>query len=915
MQLTHSKIYLFVVALAFVATSIALQPPFFNSNKQGNGEGMEEDISGRISWMQKMLGNPYTNEAPFGMRNKELAFAATLPLSKENLSKADYGIWVQRGPGNVGGRTRAIGIDKTNENILIAGASSGGMWRSMDRGISWQRMSADTDYIPATCIAQDPRPGKTNNWYVGTGELYGSALPGGYIYGYGIRKSSDGGVTWQRMTNTFSPNPVFDNSFDFVHRIVVNPAIDSLDVVFAATFDGIYRSNDGGKTWNRRRGGNTGGSSYWTDVAITKTGVIYAALSNGGHGGVWRSINNGLTWTNITPPFYTINTERIVMCMAPSDENQIYFTAYTPGSGKQCFNFNGTEEWNSLWKYTYKEGDGTGNGGTWEDRSVNIPFGFAGDFGQFITQRGYSIHIDVKPDNPDVVFLGGTNLYRSTDGFKTSTKTVQVGGYDKGTVRPDYQMYPNHHPDQHGVIFFPSHPNQALSVDDGGIQYTENCVEENLQWTSLNNGYVTTQFYTVAIDHTTTSSVLMGGLQDNGTQLTTDGDYTKPWTMPYSSDGSFCFVGAGATEYYVSIQEGRVYRIKLDAQNKLSQMARLDRKGLNRSKYQFINPFTVDRNEWKRIYIPNGNALWRNNDVSVIPMHPTIDSNAVTTGWEELTNARLPDSTDEITAITSSLSHPDVIYYGSMRGKLFRIKGASVGDPMVENITGINFPTGYINCIATHPTDTNKLYCVFSNYGILSVFYSDNGGTSWNAISGNLEQNINGSGNGPSCRWFTVVPLADSTLYFVGTSTGLFATSNINGMNTVWSRQGPNSIGLNVVTMMDYRSTDNMLAVSTYGAGAFTAIVSSKNRTSVTDKNKEISVKIYPNPATDFIHIELPNNMTLYSYDIYNLKGQLVSSKQHELSQTISIQELKRGIYILRLFIGDAVVTKKICIK
>lgn len=879
------------------------------------GDGMETNLTGRASWEMNMLADPNTHRIPERIRNLEIGYSATLPAKPLWHQKSDYGIWVQRGPGNIGGRSRAICIDKNNENILIAGAASGGLWRSEDQGTSWYRTSSDTDFVPATSIVQDTRLGKTQTWYAGSGEIYGSALPGGYIYGYGVRKSTDGGLNWKRLGTTFSNNPQFDITFDFVHRLAINTAIDSLDVVFAATYDGIFRSVDGGQSWSRRRGGSASGASLWSDVVVTKTGVVYAALSAGGHGGIWRSTNNGFTFVNITPAWYTQNCSRIVIGLAPSDENQLYFVAHTPGTGKKSTNFRGDEEWNSLWKYTYKSGDGTGNGGEWEDRSVNIPNNFPGDFGQFITQQGYSMHVDVKPDNPDVVFLGGTNLYRSTDGFKTSNAITQVGGYAVGTKRPGYKEYPNHHPDQHGVVFFPSNSSKALSVDDGGIQLTQNCLAEPLLWTSLNNGFVTTQFYTVAIDHSTTSPILMGGLQDNGTQFTASSDYRQPWVMPYSSDGSFCFIGTNASEYYISTQEGRVARLLLNSEYKLDQMARLDPKGGNRKKYQFINPFTPDRNEWKRLYIPNGNVLWRNHDVTQIPLHPEIDSNAVTTGWEELIQARLPDSTDEITAITSSLSQPDLIYYGTQKGQLFKLAHASDSNPVAVNIRGSNFPNGYINCIATDPTDSNKLYCVFSNYAILSVFYSNNGGSSWTAISGNLEQNANGSGYGPSCRWFTVAPLPDSTLYFVGTSTGLFATSKLDGMNTVWSRQGPRSIGYNVVTMMDYRSTDHTLAVATYGAGAFTAQLAARDHTSLKENELLKDLQIYPNPATDFIALDIADTKAWIRTEIYTLSGQNVLTNETGHNRRIEIGNLNKGIYLVRIHVGNAVACKKILVQ
>jgi hypothetical protein len=274
-------------------------------------------------------------------------------------------------------------------------------------------------FVNVTCITQDKRKGKEKIWYAGTGEYYGGSVPGQYFTGNGLLKSTDGGKTWIRLKSTNSNNVTFDLAFDFNHKVAINNAIDSLDVVFIANYGCIYRSLNGGTTWSIRRGGLTQASA-WTDVAVTSSGIVYATLSGGGNNpGVWRSKDNGTTWTNITPSFLAGSTGRIVIGVAPSDENQVYFAANTPNFGKQSTRFDGGVEWNSLWKYTYVSGDGNSTGGQWEDRSANIP-ALGGAFGNYISQGGYCLDVQVKPDNPDVVFLGGTNLYRSDDGFKST---------------------------------------------------------------------------------------------------------------------------------------------------------------------------------------------------------------------------------------------------------------------------------------------------------------------------------------------------------------------------------------------------------------------------------------------------------------------------------------------------------------
>src|SRR6185312_12619968 len=107
-------------------------------------------------------------------------------------------------------------------------------------------------------------------------------------------------------------------------------------------------------------------------------------------------------------------------------------------------------------------------------------------------------------------------------------------------------------------------------------------------------------------------------------------------------------------------------------------------------------------------------------------------------------------------------------------------------------------PKGNVNCIAIDPDDANKAILVFSNYAVISLYYTINGGTSWTNISSNLEQTANGGGNGPSCRWAAVMPVDKGHTYFVATSTGLYSTDTLTGNTTVWTHQSPDGIGYTV---------------------------------------------------------------------------------------------------------------------
>ncbi len=901
---------IFVFCLAINAGIYVL---FFSKNKNKEYvEAMEENLPARIKWNNAMLADPITGKTPNNIREKELAFSATLPIN-QGLGKS-FGWWESRGPYNVGGRARTLVIDKNNENILTIGATNGGIWRSTSGGSYWFETTVSPESGNITSIVQDSRVGKSNIWYAGTGELYGGSLPGAFNSGNGIYKSTDGGLNWNKLTS-INPSPgSISSDWSVIHRIALKPTTDSSELIFVATFNGIYRSLDGGKTWQKRRGTGTSGYSYYTDVVVTPSGIVYATLSGGGsHQGVWRSEDNGQTWINISPSWFSATSNRIVIGVSPSDEKQIYFASNTPNTGKKSLFFDGREEWNSLWKYTYISGNGSGTGGNWEDRSANLP-AFGGAFGDFISQSGYCLDVRVKPDNPNVVFLGGTNLYRSTDGFATNTNTTWVGGYGVNSTFPDYTQYENQHPDQHNVIFYPSNPSKMISLHDGGISKTDDCLASTINWNSLNNGYITSQFYTVAMDEKSTSNILIGGLQDNGTFYTNSANAYSPWVMPGKGDGSYCFVKPMSTsEYYMSSQEGKIYRMILNANGAMQQMGRIDPRGVSKSKYQFINPFTPDANNWNKLFVPAGDVIWRNDSVSQIPLITYRDSVTTSLNWHCLDSTKLADPTDEITSILSSNLQTEVLYYATMKGKLYRLRNASANTSNPETISGTNFPNGYINCIVQHPTDSNKLYVVFTNYGVLSIFYSDNAGINWTAISGNLEENANGFGNGPSCRWLTIVPVQDSIIYFVGTSTGMYATKTLNGSQTIWTKQAPTSIGNNLVMMMKYRPTDGLMVAATFGQGIFSAKINSViDNTSVNEISKK-SINIYPNPATTEISIDMPDEINAESiFFISDAKGNSVKQGAFEkYDRRVNISSLANGIYILSIQSGTKKYSKK----
>jgi hypothetical protein len=860
-----NKRLLNAVAIAMVVTCVAATLRFATpadidaQEHEAFGAAMttdgEAEAEGRAAYEWTFLHDPATGKIPRNVRYRELQFAANLPNdgSGNFVAGRTTGAlaWQSRGPWNVGGRTRALAIDVSNPNVLIAGTASGGMWRSTDAGATWTRTNLANKCQSVTCVAQDTRAGRTNTWYFGSGEAYGASASGSgaYYLGNGIYKSTDGGVSWSVLpsTNTGALGS-YDIWSDLIWNIVTDKADMSRDVVYAAAASGIYRTTDGGSTWALVKGGD----SYFTDVAITSTGVVYASLSSdGSQKGLFRS-TDGVTYTDITPDSFPLVYNRIKIGISPSHEEQVYFLGNTPGYGQPDTAYTGGQvEWNSLWRYTYKSGDGSDTGGVWENLSNNLPTS-GGPFDKFTSQGSYNLVVKVKPDDTSVVFIGGTNLYRSTSGFRDATHTTFMGGYKEGATLPIVKLYANHHPDQHELVFSAADPTKMISGNDGGIFRTDNNMAASVSWTSLNNGYVTSMFYTCAIDHATTNDVIIGGAQDNGSWYTNSASGTVPWVTPRGGDGSYCAIADNGAAYYFSIQNGKMMRAKLNSAGGVDSFARIDPIGGRR--YQFINPYIIDPNDNNIMYLSAGGRVWRNNNLSGIPYAGNWDS--ISTNWTPI-----PDSMPAslvISALAVSKYPANKLFLGTNTRRLFRMDNANSGLPTKVDIgpssfSGL-FPNGNISCVAVDPTDADKILVVFSNYNVYSLFYTENGGTNWRRVAGNLEATTTGAGDGPSCRWATIMPVTGGTVYLVGTSVGLFATTELRGDSTTWVQQGVNTIGNAVITMIDWRATDGLVVVATHSQGIFSTRithVADVNRI-VTYRNSyqtDFGVVAYPNPT------------------------------------------------------------------
>ena len=768
----------------------------------------------RAEYDWQRLKDPKSGKVPNDIERLEMEFAKS---AESGLSRAQFDLspimatgdqsspWISRGPFNVGGRTRALAIDRTDENVILAGGVSGGLWRSVDQGLSWTKLTPGQEHPSITDIVQDPRAGFENIWYYSTGERIGnSASDGGSFFaGNGVYKSTDGGLTFSVLPATQNTTPESFSAadpFDLIFGVDVDPTNGNL---YVATFVGVHRSTDGGATFEEVL---TAPFDNESDIHITSTGVLYATVaSDAVDAGLFRSTDGAPgTWANITPPGFPATFNRTVIHTAPSNENVLYLLSVTPGAGSLGM---------SIWKYTYVSGDGTGAGGTWEDRSANVP-ALGGSVGNFNPQTGYNLFVRVHPTDENMVFIGGTNIYRSFDGFATPIGNDNwIGGY---AVTNNVSLYTNQHPDQHGLEFFPSDPNKAISNNDGGLFLTNDITafdaggpfgNEPVTWSDLNNGYLTTQTYALSIGP---GDQLQAGFQDQSTWFTNNTGSTNPWTFVAGADGSYNAFNEDGTFRYVSFQNGTTFRQEYSDADSDVPLTQDFITPNGAGGFLFVNPFELDPNDKTIMYMAAGGAIWRNDNLPAAT--PTV-------GWTQMTNASFSGSAS---AIGISTLPANVVYIGSTSGQVVRADNANVGNPTGIDVTGTNFPSGAnVTSIDVNPNDANDVIVAFSNYSVISIFRSIDGGNNWTNISGNLEENPDGTGSGPSVRWVTRIGFNDK--FFAATSVGLYSTDELNGASTVWTQEDPDGIGNVVIDQIRKRDSDGLVVLGTHGNGLYSA--------------------------------------------------------------------------------------------
>jgi hypothetical protein len=757
------------------------------SDKEEEEDGMEKAIEQEI----RLTKDPRTNRVPTErlITAKKVRDQKLSRFSSSKVMASVSGInWQERGPSNIGGRTRALIFDLNDVangyKKVWAGGVGGGLWYCNDITAAspvWNKVNDFLDNIAITAIAQNPL--NPQEMYIGTGEGWYNVDA---IRGLGIWKTSDGGANWTRLTSTAN--------FSYVNKLMV----DKNGAVYAAVRQyygsdaaGIQKSTDGGATWTQVLGsGVFGSSSRGADLECAANGDVYASLGIFDNGGVYMSdyatnaANTGDagTWVNITPNTSgVISTptnywNRIELACAPSNSDIVYALFQGYGSDN-CTSVQQYDKSTNSW--AVKAVPNTNSQGSLTNFTNN--------------QAWYDLIAAVDPNNSNSLYVGGLDALRSDDGGSTWT---QMTAWSLSDVS-GFASSQNIHADHHAVVYAPGSSSRALWGTDGGIYYTADADNglSKPSFSSKNNGYNITQYYSCAL-HPTSTDYFLAGAQDNGTHKFTGSGINSVVTAT-GGDGMFCYIDQDDPNIQITAYTNNNYYLSTDGGNTFN--ARF----FSSSTGSFINPTDYDKAA-KKLYAGNTTGTYLR--------------------WEDPATGGSTASTVSVSAFGSAtISHIAVspltanrVYFGLNNGSVVRVDNANSGSSKTGTV--IKTGTGSVSCIAIDPSNEDHIIVTYSNYGVTHVFETSNGTQAspvWTDVQNNLPD--------MPVRWALFDPRSSSGV-LLATELGVWSTANLNGSSTDWQ---PTNTGLaNVrVDMLKYRSGDRTIAAATHGRGLFTATI------------------------------------------------------------------------------------------
>ncbi|HIB47888.1 MAG TPA: glycosyl hydrolase [Flavobacteriaceae bacterium] len=690
------------------------------------------------------------------------------------------------GPAFMSGRISDIEIHPDNENVWYVAVGSGGVWKTTNAGTTWTPIFDDQPSYSIGAITLDPSNPSTV--WVGSGEDSGGRHVG---YGDGIYKSTDGGATWQNMG--------LENS-QHISRVVVHPE-DSNTVWVAAQGPlwskggdrGLYKTTDGGETWTK-----TLGNDEWTgvtDLVIDPTNPdrLYAAtwdrhrtvaayLGGGPGSALYRSEDGGDTWIQLKTGLPKEFLGKTGLAISPQNPNVLYAALET----------------NRRTGGVYRSEN---RGSSWTKMSATV----SGGTGPHYYQELYA-----SPHQEGRLYLMDNTMQISEDGGKTFYRMNRR----------------NKHGDNHAIAFKQDDPNYLLVGTDGGLYESFDLTKS---WKYIENLPVT-QFYKVAVDDAAPFYNIYGGTQDNSTEggpSRTDnvhGIQNSDWKVVLNWDGHQPATEPGNPDIlYAERQEGTLSRIDMSTGEVIDIQPQA---GANEptERFNWDAPILVSPHVPSTIYFAS-QRVWkstnRGDSWTAISADLTKNQNRVELpimgkkqSWDGAWDVYAMSNYNTITSLAESPKQKGLLYAGTDDGtiQVSENDGGSWRSINVGNIPGVP-STAFINDIKADMFDANTVYVSLDNhkYGDFSpyLYKSTDKGRTWTSLVNNIPDR--------TLVWRLVQDHVKPNLLFIATEFGLY--TSVNG-GKHWTKL---SGGVPTISFRDLaiQRRENDLVGASFGRGFY----------------------------------------------------------------------------------------------
>ncbi len=674
------------------------------------------------------------------------------------------GAWSQVGPLNINTRDEGIGrvnrlaFHPTSENTLYAATAGGGLWKTINGGTSWQPLTDGLPNLNVSDVAVNPQ--NPNIIYIITGDADGGG-EGNYSYGKnstGVLKSVDGGITW-----TITGLKWKETDGMIGYKLLMHPS--DFDILLVAAKDGIYYTDDAAKTWSKVLSTN-----YVYDIEFMPNNplVAYAGASGGLF---YKSTNSGVSWTlkydNPNPL-----ADRVGIAVTPDNSSEVFM---------MIGNMNDVNQVDS--SYTFNGiyySDSTGETGSWVRRASGLPNVFIGDGSKLIgRQQRYDHSLAVSPLDSKKLVAGGISIWRSDD-----------SGSNLIYINPDVQ---NYHVDIHELVYAPS-GNILYAATDGGVYKSLN---NGNTWVSLNNNFPITQYYRISVSNSSSIEIL-GGSQDNGTHFRNSSSST--FELAFGADGTDNAISKSHPAFmYVSRDDGTFLRSTTGGfpfQTFCSESI-LESQGIL-VKGPFVTPIDVSANNPNLIYL-GYNSLIKGVFSGLSWTFFNVGLN-----WSDTVSG---EDLVKIAPSNSNCVYAGDSYYGTSHSKIIwrTINGGNNWNPIT-----IPYDLERFSNLCINPNDQDEIWLTYGGFSDgYKVFYSADGGASWDNVSGSLP-------NVPvNCVIYANDDSRTGDALYIGTDIGVFYRDNTLGD---WI---PYSTGLPVaeVTDLEISEASGLLRAGTYGRG------------------------------------------------------------------------------------------------